>query len=361
MIRLKQPWLIILVMALAGGAACTPEAQRGGNVSPPRSDSVVAPAALPKVAEPAQTVAAPTSTPVPAPPRKQMGMTLSPAIALAQHLSLGREIDLSADDKLLYQIQNHSAEAIAVQMVSNSPLKAGVRFWEYGYEPIPDPTWLTLTPNDVGLGPDGAIPVRVKVTIPDLPENANRRFVACVTMKLGSDASFGASLALSARLLIETEPRFVASAGAGELMAIPSTIAVDDLTPGATGARLLLLTNHRSAAVDLIMRRLPEVEPRAEKQIDYVGATLTDTPWFSSDTTFHLEPEETKTVRLAIAIPADAIVGQPHEDLLFFGDAAAFADIDRTNADADHARSSQPKVVSVRLRYVAVAADGAKP
>lgn len=357
---LRQPCLIILVAALFGSAGCTREEQRSSLESPPLQKPISAPASSPQVAQ-AAAVSVPGEALVRSPARKQMGMTLSPAIALAQQLSLGSKIDLSADDKFIYQIQNHSTDAIAVQMLSNSPLKAGVRFWEYGYEPIPDPTWLTLTPDDVGLGPNGAMPVRVQVTIPDVPENANRRFVACVTMKLGSDASFGASLALSARLLIETEPRFVTGTGAGELTAIPSTIAVNDLAPGVAGARLLQLTNHRQTAVDLIMRRLPEVEPRMEKQIDYLGATLTEAPWFSSDTTFHLEPEETKTVRLAITIPADAITGRPREDLLFFGDAAAFADIDRTNALADHARSSQPQVVSVRLRYVPLAADAVKP
>jgi hypothetical protein len=50
--------------------------------------------------------------------------------------------------------------------------------WEWGYESLPDPAWLTVDRPEVSVEAHAAAPVTVTLNIPDRPEHYNRKWVA---------------------------------------------------------------------------------------------------------------------------------------------------------------------------------------
>ena len=268
----------------------------------------------------------------------QGGMTLGPALALAQGLAFGVTTPLTS---LTYRIANHGSTVLPVNLSVLPPEQAGTGMWELGYEPLPDPAWCVLSPTVITLAPGEEREVAISVHIPDDTVWANRRFVACVTLRAGagSGQSAGAGLALAARLLLETTGSSAASAGA---QTVPSLVH-DHLSRGAHND-VTILVRRPADGTPLVCQRLRDLEPQAVRRDRYrtpdsaeapVEMVQVEIPVFANGA------GDWQPVTLHVTAPArrDSIVW---EELFIVGSASELA------LAADPARPRQPAVSLIR-------------
>ena len=312
--------LLALGCAASGAEPVTPGAEASGAVT----ELVPAPARLPAT-----------------------GVAFAPAIALVTRVPLGAAVNLAIDAHQPFIVDNRGPGTAEVNLRAVDPVKGGMPLWEYGYEPIPDPSWVHCAPDSLGMGV-GQTEVEVIITVPDEAQYAGRKFVAGVRLGLGANEGVGAGLAMCARLLFETQDRSQHDAGGGWLATVPGTVAVAE-PAGTTGVRLLALRNGTDAPLALICRRLAEVEPRAAKLLDYHTVAATETSWLTLPEPFDLAPGAGTTLRLPFTIPAEAKPGS-YEDLLLFGAADQWAIVDAAREHPAE-RKIQPRLMLVRVRY----------
>ena len=275
------------------------------------------------------------------------GVAFAPAIALVTRVPLGATVNLATDANQPFIVDNRGPDTAEVNLRGVEPVAGGMPLWEYGYEPIPDPSWVRCAPDSVGLGV-GQTQVEVVITVPDEAQYAGRKFVAGVRLGLGSSEGSGAGLAMCARLLIETQDRSQHDAGGGWLATVPGTVAISE-PAGTTGVRLLALRNGTDAPLNLICHRLAEVEPRAAKLLDYHTVPATETSWLTLPEPFELSAGAATTLRLPFTIPAGTTPGT-YEDLLLFGEADQWAIVEAAR-ELPAERKTQPRLTLVRIRY----------
>jgi hypothetical protein len=335
--------LLLLTGASCAGVAAEDQPAPLVEVVPPAID---APAQPPEVSGPLADTPEPPPALAPA-AAPATGVAFAPAIALVTQVPLGSPVNLASDANQPFIVDNRGPDTADITLRGVAPVAGGMPLWEYGYEPIPDPSWVRCAPDSVGLG-IGMTQVEVIIAIPDEPRYAGRKFVAGVRLGLGSSEQFGTGLALCARMLIETQDRSQADAGGGWLATVPGTVLVGE-PAGTTGVRLLALRNGTDAPLALICRRLAEVEPRATKRADYHTVPATEDSWLTLPEPFALAAGAGTTLRLPFTIPADAKPGS-YEDLLLFGEADQWAIVDAARVNPAE-RSLQPRLMLVRIRY----------
>ncbi len=291
-----------------------------------------------------------TAEPPARPP--QGGVALGPAMALALDIPAGVDVDASAERRLLYTLGNRGGEALPVTLHALPPAAAGVSTWELGYEPLPDPGWVQLAPSALVLPPGSEVKSHVVLHVPAGSTWLNRRFVACVTLRPGTQPGVGAGLALAARLLIETTTSSSADAGAdAPLATVPSRVGLD-LPPGGAGSATVLVRRRgRSDPTTVQWRHLATLEGDAVRRLRY------RTPFTIEDATIatpgaaelHAEAGAWMPMTITLHAPADAVPGSRYEDILVIGTAA---DLELA---ADPRRTMQPTLALIRCQVQVLA------
>ncbi len=106
-------------------------------------------------------------------------------------------------------------EAKPVEVINASGFEMGVRYealeptpaeLRAGYEPVPDPAWISFEPRSFSLTPGGKASGKIVLYIPDDPKLVGRRFQA--TLRLGTDPGRGVvSVGLRPRFLFSIQGR----------------------------------------------------------------------------------------------------------------------------------------------------------
>ena len=274
------------------------------------------------------------------------GIALGPAMALAQQVPLGtHDVELAG---LSYRVENRGVTELPMTIAILPPAQAGTVRWELGYEPIPDPKWITVV-NAGGdtLAAGEARDFRVRVQIPNEPQWANRRFVACVTARPGRGAGIGAGLNLAARLLIETASSDNAAGSTQALATAPSSVRLSMRPSDSSEATVLIrraLTSTEPADdATFTWKRLSEVEPEAVRRDRYRTPGTAEAP--SDMVSVSLVGEAPigawQVLRLALHAPTRSDATS-FEELLVVGTARELA------LAADPQRTRQPQVALIR-------------
>jgi len=214
--------------------------------------------------------------------------------------------------------------------------------WELGYEPLPDPSWITATKlgSDTLASGEGR-DFGVRLQIPNEPQWANRRFVACVTARPGNGAGIGAGLSLAARLLIETASSDNAAGSSQALATAPSCVRVT-MRPGEIGESSVLIRRPADDAT-LTWKRLSEVEPEAVRRDRYRTPDTAEAPtdMISVSSIGEAPAGALQVLRLALHAPTRSDATS-FEELLVVGAASEIA------LAADPQRTRQPQVALIR-------------
>ncbi len=313
------------------------------------------PLAAPSVAAavtPAPVVTIPTNPPSPVSPTASsaaapgQGIALGPALSLVQDIRPGSAISNPNQPALQFRIENRGTQTMAMTVAAEAPAQAGTQIWEFGYEPIPDISWLTVETAVHALPGGTASEVPVHIAIPAGREWENRRFVACVTLRPGARPGVGAGLALAARVLIDTSVNGSADAGAGAPIAtIPARTSVT-LAPGAQQkADVLLRWNLASDEIpELLTVRLADILPNEEARMRYRSPGTEE--WPSALTTTNA-PLAAKSgtwapLHLTITAPTSARPGSTLEEIIVIGPA------DQIALAKNLQRTQQPMVALLR-------------
>ena len=307
---------------------------------------------IPTAVLPTEVEAVPEAVVAPVPVRPHTGVAFGPAICLVTNVPVGQSINLATSGQP-FIIENRGPETADLSVVGVDPLRGGMPLWEYGYEPIPDATWIHCSPDSIGLGAPAQMPVEVSITVPDDPQWAGRKFVAGVRLGAGQSVGLGAGLAMCARLLFETTDRFQHDAGGGWLATIPGTVRVEAVTPGTSDVRLLRLRNGTAEPLRLTARRLIDAEPRPAKRLDYLTVQAVPAAWMPAPEPVELAIGGDLTLRLPFTVPADATPGS-YEDVIVFATEEAWAVIDAV-AENPAERRVQPRTAAVRIRFEVIA------
>src|SRR4029077_1006902 len=109
-----------------------------------------------------------------------------------------------------------------------------------GYESIPDTSMLRLDKKELDVDAKSKGIVKLFITVPDKPENYNRKWMAVVACAPGAATTSGSSVGLmvASRVQIETTCKdTVDGANAGDVALIPSSWMMSDAKPGDSWAK----------------------------------------------------------------------------------------------------------------------------
>jgi hypothetical protein len=108
-----------------------------------------------------------------------------------------------------------------------------------GYQPIPEPIWITLEDNEITLPAQGIYKGDVTITIPDDPKLLGKKYqVILRARQKGAETGLSVSLALEGRLLLSIAPEITLQSGdpigavnlAFELL--PERVSISPITLG---------------------------------------------------------------------------------------------------------------------------------
>ena len=330
---------ILLSMTLL----CSCVSRNSVDIAAPKSEPAPASVQLPgPTAQPVQAAAQPV--PLAAKPKPTGGgIALGPALALVQQVPLGqKDVELAG---LTYRVENRGATELPMAIAILPPAQAGTVLWELGYEPVPDPSWISVVmAGSDTLAAGEARDFRLRVQIPNELQWANRRFVACVTARPGRGAGVGAGLNLAARLLIETAASDNAEGSTQALATAPSSVRLT-MRPGDTSEATVLIRRPTGPVEDatLVWKRLSEVEPEAVRRDRYRTPGTAEAPsdMVSVSLVGEAPPGAWQVLRLALHAPirTDAT---SFEELLVVCNAHEIA------LAADPQRTRQPQVALIR-------------
>lgn len=309
--------------------------------------NILAPAA-PPVESVADKPAMEFGKPLPLDPAvPQSGMRLGPALCLIRDLPLGKSTDLAAVG-LPVQVENRSTEELRLALVVAPPIQAGMSSWERGYEAIPDPTWLQLTPDHIVLPPRTYMQIVPTISIPDRPELANRRFLVTFTLSAGGPgaAQVGAGLALCGRMQFETQVSVEPVANAGSPLSFAPSASLQPGAPNATTTHVVKLRNNQAVSQKWELRPLERTIPISERQPRYYAAVPGHVMgWSVADIAGgELAPGQEIDIRFTTNVPANAGAGVSEE--IWFAGAPEELDL-AASTDA----SRQPLCAFIRLHH----------
>lgn len=277
---------------------------------------------------------------------KPSGLALGPTLALATDVPLGQRINLQTAGAVHYEATNYGTQPMLASLSVLSPLTAAVPAWELGYEPIPDSAWFLVDPTRVMLIPGVTNTAQISVQVPADSRWANRRFVACVTLRPGGEQGVGAGLGLAARLLIETEINRSAEAGAdAPLATVPSRAEASAAAGVRSQVAVLVRRNVPAPDGDRVLhwKRLIELVPEDERRVRYrrpgTREAAIATPAVAS---ISAPDKQWMPFEIGLTAPAGASSGEVYEEILVLGSQAALA------LAAEAKRTGQPQVALIR-------------
>lgn len=331
------PAIIALLTACSG--------QQRGNAPAPTAP---APAGSVAASPPPSAV---TTAAVPVQPDPTRGgMALGPALVLVQGAEPGR----TQDDGVSYHVENRGNAPLQMSLAVLTPDRAGTPTWELGYEPIPDPSWFTITPGTLVVPPGGSREAVLHWTVPADPAYANRRFALCVVLRPGSAPGVGAGLALAARVQFETTSDPSADAGAMAALATIPSVVVVDLAPGAaTDCTVLVRRTGATSESELAWTGLEQAEVEAERRPRYATpGTIQAAIATPAQGSLPSHGGDWVALKLRLQAPADAVPGTRLEQILVVGTP------DQLAIASHNPRNAQPQVALIRCQVRVVAKVG---
>lgn len=134
------------------------------------------------------------------------GLSTMFADVILSGLRPGMVYSLKKEQKLGFKVMNNSAGPIEVEVVIEPPEK---RFLKEGYEAIPDPAWVKVTPQRFILGPGETSDCDMVISVPVGEEYLNRHFQASLITQTVAEPNVkgvAISIALQSKLRFSTGP-----------------------------------------------------------------------------------------------------------------------------------------------------------
>jgi len=120
---------------------------------------------------------------------------------VSQAIPVGKSIDLKAERRMSLKVVNQSDEPVALKLTPVPPDPNNTP--QQGYLDAPDHRWLEVTPSKIKVEGNSIKEVKLKVTIPDKPENRGKKFMFLIQTTLAED---DLPLAYNNMLYVTTEP-----------------------------------------------------------------------------------------------------------------------------------------------------------
>lgn len=246
-------------------------------------------------------------------------MTLGPALLKLQDVKPGQHFDLGAAGQM-FTAGGGKAGGV-FELVSMPPAPAGLRHWEWGYDPFPDASWATMSQKRHIFTPGKTGQVSLILQIPDEPHNYNRHFMLAVVLRPEKKGGLAVGLQLAARVQIETATSTAPDSGGGVVAVIPSRIRLQGAPGALVGGTVQLRSDHKES-LQLSFHRFAEIEPLARKHPRYQSPgyrLMPDGAWLTAmPPAQELAAGARTTLKLAARVPKDAKAGQRFEEMLYW-------------------------------------------
>jgi len=264
---------------------------------------------------------------------------ISPGVALVQDVPPGKEVNLAQAGQPIV-VTNAAKSGAKYEVFCTSLSELGIGQWEYGYEDMPA-GWCRLTETSAEIAAESTHKFELVISVPDKPENYNRRFMVGVVArrtKTGKPGS-GISLQVCARFMVETVSREQAEAVEGPLAIVPSRVVLEGVSAGSEAEAVLRVRNNLAEERRCTASRLEDFYPpisgeteeaqksREQKLLRYFGGDVKANRvagWVESPEEFAVAGGGSAEVKLKVKVPAEAEPGKTYEEVVFLGDRLSF-------------------------------------
>ena len=246
-------------------------------------------------------------------PVVQAGLSTQIGEAVVENLQIGQSYSLKELANLNLVVTNTGDQEVDLRMDVLLPDQVELRG---GAEPIPDVSWLSMTPDYFTLAAGGQATAEIRLAIPDEERYLGRKFQVTIwSHTLPSGAGMFLAYGLKTRIIFTisteraTDDAMAGATGASvDFGLLPEEIHLEGVTPGALfdvaadGGKVLKVTNRGEEAQKLKLKSRRVYGSLATLTDGYEDAPDASFLRFSEDE-FVLNPGETKTVSLYLEFP----------------------------------------------------------
>lgn len=246
-------------------------------------------------------------------------VSFGPPLTLFQDIPPGYEVDLKKVANFSFRITNKTKKEQVYTVKCVKPAASQRGSWEYGYEAIPDISWCKMQVNEVMVPAETKKHVSMTISIPDKPENYNRKFVVFVQLQQGGRSMIGVGLGIIARVMVETTVKADVSKLGGESIAFaPGQITLSG-KPGSEFTAEVLIQNNEKQDLIFNQTKLSDFyEPMRFARYQSSGFKLMpDKTWLTPIANQEIKAEAQQKLKISGKIPEDAKPGTNYEEVLF--------------------------------------------
>jgi hypothetical protein len=246
-------------------------------------------------------------------PAIQAGLSTQIGEAVVENLQIGQSYSLKDLANLNLIVTNTADHEVDLRMDVLLPDPVELRG---GAEPIPDVSWLSMTPDFFTLAPGGKAEAEIHLAIPDEERYLGRKFQVTIwSHTLPSGAGMFLAYGLKTRIIFTisadrpTDNVMAGASGASvDFGLLPEEIHLEGITPGqvfdvaAEGGKVLKVTNRGEQAQKLKLKSRRVYGSLATLTEGYEDAPDASFLRFSADE-FVLRPGESRSVSLFLEFP----------------------------------------------------------
>ncbi|OGS56027.1 MAG: hypothetical protein A3J79_11315 [Elusimicrobia bacterium RIFOXYB2_FULL_62_6] len=183
-----------------------------------------------------------------------------------------------------------------------------------GYEPIPDPNWIKLTPNQLRIPRGGTAFSDIIITIPDDPKLQGRHFQAAIWAHTVNTGLLGAGVKSRIRLSIGPGPDSLAAEKKRKAMVSlnfdvwPQALYVNEAEAGQRydvkklEKKSVKITNRGDQRLEVLVKAVPWTNINALPE----GYEAGDPAWLKfKPEMLKIKPDRVKDVKVILDIPAE--------------------------------------------------------
>ncbi len=154
-----------------------------------------------------------------------------------EYLQVGQVYNLRKLRNIPYTVRNRGDAAIRVRAVVSIPPKSEVAD---GYQPIPDPTWIQIIPNEFDIPPGQTAYAEIVVQIPNQPQYVGKHYQSKITAQTVNKGLFSAGTQSRLRFSTGPGPETLKQEAVNKAMmtmdfdVTPQEIYANNLEPGQT-------------------------------------------------------------------------------------------------------------------------------
>lgn len=137
----------------------------------------------------------------------KLGLAMRFGELVIEHAQVGRTYNLREALGLPLGVENRSTVEVEVLIEVEPPAPGTLA---EGYEPIPDPAWLTALPRSMRIGAESVGFFDLLLTVPDDPKLVGRHFQAKVRARMGGTGFFGVGIENKLRFSVGPGPESLA-------------------------------------------------------------------------------------------------------------------------------------------------------